>query len=177
MENRIAKVIVGSAGGTAGAGARTYKIALPSKWVTALGIDNGQIDLCFDGEKITVSPRLSFDEFVGRKRTQHHHAILLSFYNGDTLCTRICADYTDRTVAAENYTADIVKTAFGRNCNPSWGDFENFLEERCVPRQRSGIREYLDALGLDMYDPIQIIAKTEGRMAEDDQWIKMEVLQ
>ena len=57
---------------------------------------------------------------------------------------------------------------------PDWTDFEVFLEERCVPESRSGIREYLEALGLDRYDPLEIIKKTGGRMAEDEQWIKTE---
>ena len=48
-----------------------------------------------------------------------------------------------------------------------------FLEERCVPRQREGIREYLETLGLDEYDPWEIIKRTQGRMAEDQQWIEV----
>lgn len=48
-----------------------------------------------------------------------------------------------------------------------------FLEERCIPRQREGIREYLDALGLDEYDPWEIVKCTQGRMAEDQQWIEV----
>ena len=41
---------------------------------------------------------------------------------------------------AENYTEQAVKTAFGKNSNPSWEDLELFLEERCIPRQRAGLR-------------------------------------
>ena len=48
-----------------------------------------------------------------------------------------------------------------------------FLEERCVPRQRDGIQEYLEALGLDEYDPWEIVKHTQGRMAEDQQWIEV----
>ena len=48
-----------------------------------------------------------------------------------------------------------------------------FLEERCIPRQRDGIREYLGVLGLDEYDPWEIIKRTKGRMAEDQQWIEV----
>jgi hypothetical protein len=47
------------------------------------------------------------------------------------------------------------------------------LEERCIPRQRAGLREYLEAHGLDEYDPLAIIKKTKGRMAEDDQWMEV----
>ena len=56
---------------------------------------------------------------------------------------------------------------------PTWADLEEFLEERCIPRQRAGLREYLEALGLEEYDPLAIIQKTKGRMAEDDQWMEV----
>ena len=52
----------------------------------------------------------------------------------------------------------------------------SFLEERCLPKSRAGIREYLEAIGVSEYDPMEIIKKTAGRMAEDDQWIEMEAL-
>ena len=60
---------------------------------------------------------------------------------------------------------------FCRQC-----DLADFLAERCIPRQRAGLREYLEALGLDEYDPFAIIEKTGGRMAEDQQWLTIEVL-
>ena len=66
-----------------------------------------------------------------------------------------------------------MKTAFGTNELPTWEDFELFLEERCVPRERAGLREYLEALGLEEYDPLDIVRKTQGRMAEDDQWLEV----
>ena len=36
--------------------------------------------------------------------------------------------------------------------------------------------EYLESIGVGEYDPLAIIRKTEGRMAEDDQWMKIEVI-
>lgn len=48
---------------------------------------------------------------------------------------------------AKNYTEQAIKTAFGKNQFPSWADLESFLEERCIPRQRGGLREYLETLG------------------------------
>ena len=77
---------------------------------------------------------------------------------------------------AENQAVSPIKTAFGNNPFPSWKDFQRFLEERCIPRQRAGLREYLEALGLDGYDPLAMIEKTGGRMAEDQQWLAIEVL-
>ncbi len=174
MEKRIANIIVGNAGGTAGKNSKTYKVALPSKWVGELNLDSEKIELGFDGEKITISRHLTFDEFIEHKKNSNHKLKLIKFYNKKKICTKICADFTDETIAVKNYTDNVVKTAFGRNELPSWQDFLSFLDERCVPESRSGIREYLEAIGVDAYDPIKIIEKTQGKMAEDEQWIELE---
>lgn len=99
----------------------------------------------------------------------------LSFYDGTTLCTTILADEATHTLSVENYTDNLIKTAFGRNQSPTWDDLQDFLEERCIPRTRGGLRYYLDAIGVDEYDPLEIIKKTKGRMAEDDQWIEVSI--
>ena len=92
------------------------------------------------------------------------------------LCSTIYADFTAQTVVVENQPVPPIKTAFGNNLLPAWEDFQRFLEERCIPRQRAGLREYLEALGLEEYDPLAIIEKTGGRMAEDQQWLAIEVI-
>ena len=63
--------------------------------------------------------------------------------------------------------------AFGRQERPTWDDFIEFLEERCVPKSRENINILLKEMGLTEYDPIQIVEKTQGRMAEDAQWLKI----
>lgn len=98
------------------------------------------------------------------------------FYDGQTLCTIIIADFTSQQIWIQNECDSLIKTAFGNNLTPSWVDFQSFLEDRCIPWQRAGLREYLKGIGVDRYDPLQIIAKTAGRMAEDDQWLKVEVM-
>lgn len=174
MERRIAKLIVGKAGGTAGKDSKTYKVSLPSKWVTELALDKSKMELSFDGDKIIILPRLSINEFLDKKKALGHKLIKFDFYDGEILCTKIVADFTDETVSVENVTINIVKTAFGKNEVPTWEDFLAFLEERCVPKSRSGIREYLETIGVESYEPIEIIRKTQGRMAEDNQWIRLE---
>ena len=177
MERRKAKLIVGKSGGTAGKDSKTYKVSLPSKWVAELGLTESKMEISFDGERIIISPHLSMDEFLEKKESLGHKLLKLEFYDGENLCTKIIADFTDETLSVENTTEHIVKTAFGKNEVPTWDDFLNFLEERCVPRSRSGIREYLETIGAEEYNPIEIIKKTSGRMAEDNQWIKLEVIQ
>ena len=177
VEKRIAKIIVGSAGGTAGKGAKTYKVSLPTKWVSEMNLADTQIEMYYDGEKIIIAPHLSLCDFVKKKKDQKHDLLYVCFYDGESLCSKICADYTDKTIVAENHTKNIVKTAFGNNMAPTWEDYQNFLEERCIPKSRSNLREYLETIGVESYDPLAIIKKTNGRMAEDNQWIKLEEIQ
>ena len=177
MERRIAKLIVGKSGGTSGKDSKTYKVSVPSKWVAELGLADSKMEMTFDGERIIISPHLSMDEFGNHKKSSGHKLVQFEFYDRKILCTKIIADFTDETLSVENTTENIVKTAFGKNEAPTWEDFQNFLEERCVPRSRSGIREYLEAIGVEEYDPLEIIKKTEGRMAEDNQWLKWEVIE
>lgn len=118
----------------------------------------------------------SIEEFVSQKKIMGHNLKKISFYDDKELCTAIYADFTDKTLKAENYTEDIITTAFGNNKFPNWTDFTAFLEERCIPRERDGLREYLDVIDVAEYNPLEIIKKTKGKMAEDSQWIEIEVL-
>ena len=178
MEKRMAKVNISSAGGTAARGARTYKVTLPTSWMDAMGVDaeNRGMELFFDGKQIIMSRRLVEEEFAARKMEQKHDVLRFLFYDGAHLCTTIYADFSDETLLAVNHVSDPVKTAFGNNKLPTWADLWDFMEDRCVPRWRTGLREYLEAIGVGGYDPLEIIGKTSGRMAEDDQWLQMEAL-
>ena len=178
MEKRLGNIIIQTPGGTAAKGSSTYKVSLPSSWIKELGIaaEKRQVELSFDGKAITISKRLTLSEFISQKSKAGHALLQFLYYDGDILCSLVAADFTDQTLCAENYVSDVIKTAFGNNEVPTWNDFQNFLEERCIPRARAGLREYLEALGLDEYDPLEIIKKTSGRMAEDNQWIKIKVI-
>lgn len=178
MEKRLGNMIIQTPGGTAAKGSNTYKVSLPSAWIKELGItaEDRQVELSFDGKTITIAKRLTPSEFLSQKRSAGHEILQFFYYDGDTLCSLIAADFTDQTLCAENYVSDVIKTAFGNNMVPTWVDFQSFLEERCIPHARAGLREYLEALGLDEYDPLEIIKKTSGRMAEDKQWIEIKVI-
>lgn len=175
MEMRSGKVSVSRAGGTAGKESKTYKLSLPSAWVNAMGLSEhgGRVILSFDGEAIHVHAEQSIEQYRDARIEQGHELLEIRYYNCDCLCTLIYADRTAKDLLAENYTEQTVKTAFGKNRFPSWADLESFLEERCIPRQRAGLQEYLEALGLSEFDPLAIIRKTQGRMAEDDQWMEV----
>ena len=88
-------------------------------------------------------------------------------------CTVIDIDYLNKKICISNRTDDIIHRAFGVNENPTWKDYENFLESRVYPKTRADIKNVLEELGVDGYDPLKIIYKTEGRTWEDHQWIKI----
>lgn len=97
----------------------------------------------------------------------------MDFMCQDELCTTILIDFAKRKIAVRNETEDMIHRAFGMKAKPTWEDFEEFLESRCFPRTREHLRLVLEDVGVDSYDPLAIIEKTRGRMAEDLQWIKI----
>lgn len=88
-------------------------------------------------------------------------------------CTVIDIDFKHKKIYIRNRTKNLLHRAFGVVEQPSWEDFEDFLESRCFPMSRANLKLVLRDIGVDSYDPLQIIEKTEGRMAEDQQWIKI----
>ena len=87
--------------------------------------------------------------------------------------TSILVNFKDEQIYIKNYTEHPLKCAFGIKRNPTWEDFTSFLEERCVPKSRDHMKVVLKDYGLDFFDPISIIEKTGGRMAEDDYCLKL----
>ena len=92
----------------------------------------------------------------------------------NTICTVIDVDESSREVEIHNYMDKPMFRAFGVNTEPTFEDYEEFIESRCFPRERDKIKLELKRLDIPFYDPIMIIEKTEGRMAEDNFWVKIE---
>lgn len=178
METRKSRLIVGNAGGTASKKAKTYKASLPTAWINALGLNesNRDIEISFDDEKIIISPIITIDDFINSAKKKGHSIVKLSYYNDVDLCTVIVADYTAETVKFENFTDNSINTAFGLKTNVSWQDYNDFLKDRCIPESREGLKYYLNSINVDEFNPLEIIKKTKGKMAEDNQWIDMEEL-
>ncbi len=177
IQERKANILINKAGGTAGPEGKTYRVALPAVWVKQLGIteEDREVLLQFDGECIIIrrAAPTNYNDFMVDARSRGHDLLILHFYDGEMLCTKICANRITRCLAIENLVSDPLSTAFGVNLTPAWDDLSVLLESRCIPRQRDGLQYYLAELGLDRYDPLAIIRKTEGRMAEDACWIKI----
>ncbi len=52
--------------------------------------------------------------------------------------------------------------------------YEEFLKSRCFPESRDKLKLELKRLDIPFYDPILIIEKTQGRVVEDDFYIRIE---
>ena len=90
------------------------------------------------------------------------------------VCTIIDVNEREKRVRIYNYTKDNIFRAFGANENPTFEEYKDFLESRCFPRTRDKMKLILKELDLPFYEPLMIIEKTAGRMAEDEFWIKIE---
>lgn len=178
MDVRKRKIISSRAGGSSSKNSKTYKISLPTSWVSKLGVseDKKEVMLYFSDDEIIIKPNLSLDEFIKKAKSKHHNLLQLDYYDRDTLCTVIVANYTAKEVKFVNLTDNAIKRAFGILDYVTWEKYENFLEERCVPKNRANIKDYLKGIGLLEYNPLEIIMKTQGIMAEDEQWIEVKRL-
>lgn len=89
-------------------------------------------------------------------------------------CTLIDVNESKREIRIKNYMKNIMFCAFGSKAAPTFEDYEAFIESRCFPRERDKMKLILREMNLPFNDPFMIIEKTEGHMAEDDFWIKIE---
>lgn len=102
------------------------------------------------------------------------YPLRLWYYYHNTVCTIIDVDVINQNVRIKNYTSNLLYRAFGKKENPTYEDYEEFLKSRCFPEERDKMKLMLKGLELPFYDPLMIIEKTNGRMAEDDFWIRIE---
>lgn len=99
--------------------------------------------------------------------------MVLNYMFDATLCAVINVDFSTKDVHVENLAEDIFYRPFGVLENPSFEDFKSFLEERCFPRTVHHVKYYLKRLGLEVYDPLDIVRKTNGRVYGDKFWIEI----
>lgn len=100
--------------------------------------------------------------------------IRLWYMYKEMVCTIIDVNEMKREISIKNYTDNLMFRAFGVDENPDYTEYVEFLESRCFPKNRDKMKLILKDLDLPFYDPFLIIEKTEGRMAEDDFWIRVE---
>ncbi|MBO5158016.1 MAG: helix-turn-helix domain-containing protein [Lachnospiraceae bacterium] len=116
-----------------------------------------------------------YPEYVENVRLpEKKFPIRLYYMHQQTICTVIDVNEMKREVKIQNYTENLMFRAFGREEQPDYQMYEEFLKSRCFPESRDKMKLILKDLDLPFYDPFMIIEKTEGRMAEDDFWIRIE---
>lgn len=128
------------------------------------------------GPIVTLVKILSEDPSIAEKLSvpKKMYPIRLWYMHKQEVCTILDVDERNRRIRIQNYTNNYIFRAFGREEKPTFEQYEEFLESRCFPRSRDKMKLILKDLDLPFYDPMLIIEKTQGRMAEDDFWIRIE---
>lgn len=116
-----------------------------------------------------------YPDYVASVRVpEKNNSIRLWYMHNQTVCTVIDVNEMNRKIEIINYTDNLMFRAFGAEENPDYEAYTEFLKSRCFPGGRDKMKLILKDLDLPFYDPFMIIEKTEGRMAEDDFWIRIE---
>ena len=115
-------------------------------------------------------PQLEQEYALPKKETP----IRLKYYYRNMLCTVIDVNEIEQRVYIRNYTDNLLYRAFGKNENPTFSDYEEFLESRCFPKSRDKMKLMLKEYDIPFYDPFLIVEKTGGRMEEDEFHIVVE---
>lgn len=129
------------------------------------GISTADIAERFNTSRQTISKYLNSPLYG-------NYVLRIDFMYKQRVCTEIYVDFEKRKIKAVNRTDDIMKRAFGVNENPDWNEFELFLHSRCMPEGRDMRKKVLEKIGLDCYDCMRIVEKTNGRTPDDEQYFK-----
>ena len=105
------------------------------------------------------------------EEAEQRSRIVYVFADGALPATILDVRNLTQRIGIVNLTEGLTSRAFGIKETPAWEDYEAFLEDRCMPRTRYGIREELKDLGIDFYDPFVIVQKTRGRVYGDHQYL------
>lgn len=132
-------------------------------------------DKIITGPVVQLLQLLTPDYIESIKIPEKTLPIRLWYMYKDNVCTLIDVDERKQIIRIRNYTKNRQFRAFGVNEEPTFEDYQDFLKSRCFAESRDKMKLILRDLNLPFYDPFMIIKKTEGRMAEDDFWLKVEV--
>lgn len=102
------------------------------------------------------------------------YPLRLKYYFRKQLCSIIDVDERNRRVEVYNYQTELIYKAFGNINSPTYEEYEEFLASRCIPKERDKIKIHLKELNIPFYEPMLIIEKTKGKMAEDEFWLEIE---
>lgn len=91
----------------------------------------------------------------------------------DDVCTHVKV-MSDLSIEFENFTDDIVTTAFGNAKEADITMLEDFFRDRCFEEGRPDKDRILKYFGLNEYDPFGIVRVTHGALVDDFTWIRFD---
>ena len=115
-------------------------------------------------------------QVIGRylnKKPEKNFTHKITYMLGHKPMTIIYVDFLDKKIKIQNRTDNIYDRAFGKVDNPNWKQFEIFINDRVIPKERVDLDRALKTIGVDHYDPFLIISKTKGKMAGDNYWMRI----
>lgn len=121
--------------------------------------------------RVYDTSRQIIDKYVNQP-IEKNCTLRMTYMNGTKPCTIIDVDFINEKITIKNRTDDILHRAFGVVEEPTWQQFQEFLEDRCFPETRGNLKAILKEMNISSYDTLQIVEKTNGRTAEDNLWIK-----
>lgn len=143
----------------------TQKQVEEMKQMQAKNISQQKIAEYFGTSRQTISKYL-------REPFYDKYGMRIDFMYKTSVCTTIFVDFWNEKIKITNKTDDILHRAFGTNEHPTWDDFNAFIADRCFSKSRGDKKAVLKAIGVDSYDPIQIVEQTKGKTYEDNQWMR-----
>lgn len=90
--------------------------------------------------------------------------------NWDTPIMHVILDLDSDYISTERLTEDKKYQVFG--FEPNKAQMFRFLEMRCFERTRPDTKQLLAGMGLDSYNPYEIVKKSHGFTYDDQIWIK-----
>lgn len=116
-----------------------------------------------------------YPEMIEKYRIpKKEYPLRLLYMENNDINTIIDVDMINQKVKIKNFTNNLLARAFGPKEEVSYKEYEEFLESRCFPKTRDKMKIQLELLDIPFYDPLLIIEKTKGRMAEDNYYIEIE---
>lgn len=99
--------------------------------------------------------------------------IEFDYLNKDVISTHVRIDTETGEVEATDYTDNLMHKFFGMR--PHTIEQANIsFEMRCFPRTRDRADKVLESLGLQQYNPLDIVRITHGQLNCDYNWIRFE---
>lgn len=89
----------------------------------------------------------------------------------DRVITHVKANRRTGVVEVENFTDDLQETFFVKRPH-TLSEISKLFEDRCFERTNAGVETLLGLLGLEEYNPYDIVRRTRGRTVMDFYWIR-----